>query len=185
MAASATLALKPGVWFRRGRLLIVSPDSLGTACPLSGRNSTYRPVQILEAGSVNGTLFESNSSWWLRMAGDLARGVETVVADHVVSHLWEHTYLLWFDEQLTPHLRQSKPPAAADLVCAKWGVGGQGVGLRDGNVSAGADRAPDSRTAVAIDGQRNLLFLAVGQNISPRLMPQELAGLGAKERDAS
>jgi hypothetical protein len=27
-------------------LLIVSPDSSGTACPLSGRNSTYRPVQI-------------------------------------------------------------------------------------------------------------------------------------------
>src|ERR1700674_2538642 len=52
MAASATLALKAGVWFRRGRLLIVSPDSLGTACPLSGRNSTYRPVQILETGSV-------------------------------------------------------------------------------------------------------------------------------------
>src|SRR6476661_4042160 len=51
MAASATFALKAGVWFRRGRLLIVSPDSLGTACPLSGRNSTYRPVQILEAGS--------------------------------------------------------------------------------------------------------------------------------------
>jgi len=39
------------VWFRRGRLFIVSPDSRGTACPLSGRNSTYRPVQILEAGS--------------------------------------------------------------------------------------------------------------------------------------
>jgi hypothetical protein len=28
----------------------IAPDSLGTACPLSGRNSTYRPVQILEAG---------------------------------------------------------------------------------------------------------------------------------------
>jgi hypothetical protein len=53
MRPSATLALKPGVWFRRGRLLIVSPDSLGTACPLSGRNSTYRLVQILEAGSCN------------------------------------------------------------------------------------------------------------------------------------
>src|SRR5260370_21103267 len=52
MAAIATFALKAGVWFRRGRLLIVSPDSLGTACPLSGRNSTYRPVQILEASSV-------------------------------------------------------------------------------------------------------------------------------------
>src|ERR1700726_1163979 len=51
MAASATLALKAGVWFRRGRLLIVSPDSSGTACPLSGRNSTYRPVQISGTGS--------------------------------------------------------------------------------------------------------------------------------------
>jgi hypothetical protein len=43
--------LNAGVWFRRARLLIVSPDSLGTPCPLSGRNSTYRPVQISGAGS--------------------------------------------------------------------------------------------------------------------------------------
>jgi len=40
------------VWFRRGRLLMVSPDKMGTACPLSGRNSTYRPVQISGTGSV-------------------------------------------------------------------------------------------------------------------------------------
>ena len=40
-----------GRWFLRGRLLMHSPDSLGTACPLSGKNSTYRPVQILEADS--------------------------------------------------------------------------------------------------------------------------------------
>src|SRR5258705_766902 len=46
MAAIATFALKPGVWFRRVRLVIVSPDSQRTACLLSGRNSTYRPVQI-------------------------------------------------------------------------------------------------------------------------------------------
>jgi len=51
MAASATFALKAGVWFRRGRLVIVSPDSRATACPLSGRNSTYRPVQISETSS--------------------------------------------------------------------------------------------------------------------------------------
>ena len=51
MAASATFALKAGVWFRRGRLLMVSPDSWGTACPPSGRNSTYRPVQIFGTGS--------------------------------------------------------------------------------------------------------------------------------------
>jgi hypothetical protein len=35
---------------------MVSPDSMGTACPLSGRNSTYRPVQISGTGSGFDTL---------------------------------------------------------------------------------------------------------------------------------
>src|SRR5258705_13394833 len=56
MAAIATFALKPGVWFRRVRLVIVSPDSQRTACLLSGRNSTYRPVQISGTGSVDRAL---------------------------------------------------------------------------------------------------------------------------------
>ena len=93
------------------------------------------------AVAINGTLFTSNSGWWPRMSGDLANGVETVVADHVVSHVWEHTYLLWFDEQLTPHLRPSKPPTAAELAMAKWGIGGQGVWLWDGKVWPGSSRA--------------------------------------------
>jgi hypothetical protein len=129
------------------------------------------------AVAINGTLFESNSGWWPRIARDLARGVETVVADHVVSHLWEDTYLLWFDEQLTQHLRRSKPPIAAELARAKWGIGGQAVWLWDGQVWPGSDRRPDSRTAVAVDRERKLLFLAVGQNISPRLILQELSNL--------
>jgi hypothetical protein len=133
------------------------------------------------AVAINATLFESNSGWWFRMAGDLARGGETLVADHVVSHLSEHTYLLWFDDQLTPHLRRSKPPTAEELARAKCGIGGQEVWLWDGKVWAGSDRTPDSRTAVAIDRERKLLFLAVGQNISPRLILQGLADLGAKD----
>ena len=132
------------------------------------------------AVAVNAALFWPDSGWWPRMAGDLVNGVETVVADHVVSHLWEHTYLLWFDDHLTPHLRPSKPPAATELIQAKWAVGGQAVWLQDGKVWPG-DRVPDSRTAVAIDQQRKLLFLAVGQNISPHLILQELADLGAKD----
>src|SRR6185369_11174207 len=56
IAANATFALNAGVWFRRARLLIVSPDSSGTACPLSGRNSTYPPVQISGAGSFIRTI---------------------------------------------------------------------------------------------------------------------------------
>jgi len=133
------------------------------------------------AVAVNGTLFESDSGWRPRMAGDLANSVETVVADHVVSHVWEHTYLLWFDEQLTPYLRPSKPPAAAELARAKWGIGGQGVWLQDGKVWGGSNRSPDSRTAVAIDRERKLLFLVLGQYVSPRRVLQELADLGAKD----
>ena len=133
------------------------------------------------AVAINATLFTSNASWRPRMSGDLANGVETVVADHVVSHEWGHTYLLWFDDQLTPYLRPSKLPTAAELASAKWGIGGQGVWLWDGKVWPGSSRRPDSRTAVAIDRPHKLLFLAVGDHMSPRLMLQKLADLGAKD----
>jgi Phosphodiester glycosidase len=131
--------------------------------------------------AINATLFTSNSGWRPQMSGDLANGVETVVADHVVSHVWEHTYLLWFDDHLTPQLLPSKPPAAAELDKAKWGIGGQGVGLQDGKVWPGSSSSPDARTAVAVDRERKLLFLAVGEYISPRLMLEKLADLGAKD----
>ncbi len=133
------------------------------------------------AVAINGTLFVSNSTWGLRLPGDLARSVETVVADHVVSHIWEHTYLLWFDDRLVPHVEASKPPRASDLNSAKWGIGGQAVWLRDGKVWPGSDRTPNSRTAIAIDRQSKLLYLAVTENISPRRMLQRLADLGAMD----
>jgi Phosphodiester glycosidase len=129
---------------------------------------------------INATMFTSTSGW-PRMSGDLAKGVETAVADHTVSDVWEHTYLLWFDDQLTPHLRPSKPPTPTELAMAKWGIGGQSVWLWNGKVSPDSSRDPDSRTAVAIDQLHKLLFLAVGTNISPRLLLQKLADLGAKD----
>ena len=57
------------MWFRRGRLVIVSPDSRATACPLSGRNSTYRPVQISETSSKLRIFFDSNQ----RVYGTIAK----------------------------------------------------------------------------------------------------------------
>jgi hypothetical protein len=135
------------------------------------------------AVAINGVFFSSSSPWWFRMSGDLAKGGETVVADHVVSHISAHTYLLWFDEQLKPHLPASRPPRPTDLAQAKWGIGGLEVGLRDGKVSlaSGSEVKMDSRTAVAVDRERKLLFLAVAENMSPRLMLQKLALLGAKD----
>src|SRR5215471_10086823 len=55
IAARATFALKAGVWFRRGRLFMLSPDSQAPTCPLSGRNSTYRPVQNSGTTSLGGS----------------------------------------------------------------------------------------------------------------------------------
>ena len=54
---------------------------------------------------INGALFTSEPKWRPGLPGDFARGVETVVSDHVTSHIWEHTYLLWFDDALNAHLR--------------------------------------------------------------------------------
>ncbi len=133
------------------------------------------------AVAVNGTLFTSEYSWRPRLPGDLANGVETVVSDHVASHFWEHTYLLWFDDDLNPHLRPSKPPNSAELRQAKWGIGGQAVWLHDGKVWSASDRQPDSRTAIGIDAEHKLLFLAVAEWASPHLMLEELAKLGARD----
>jgi hypothetical protein len=49
-AAKATFALKDGVCFRRGRLVIISPEARRYSL-LSGRKSTYRSVQFSGASS--------------------------------------------------------------------------------------------------------------------------------------
>lgn len=133
------------------------------------------------AVAINGALFTSEPRWRPRLPGDLAKGVETVVSDHVTSHIWEHTYLLWFDDGLNAHLRPSKPPRPEDLRKAKWGIGGQGVWLQGGRVWSGSDRKPDKRTAVGIDAERKLLFLTVAEWASPRLVLEQLAKLGARD----
>jgi hypothetical protein len=135
------------------------------------------------AVAINGTLFSSDSSRWLPMSGDLADGVEPVVADHIASHFWDDAYLLWFDDKLTPRLRPAKPLTLTELSMAKWAIGGQDLWLRDGKVWSGNRRAlfPSARTAVAVDIPRKLLFLAVGTHVSPHLIFQSLADLGAKD----
>src|SRR5215468_10149014 len=131
--------------------------------------------------AVNAMLFATGSTWRELLPGAYARGVETAIAEHAVSHVWPDTYLLWFDDALTPTLERFKPPPAAALARAKWGIGGQGVGLWDGKVGPHSSGRPDSRTAVAIDRAPRLLYLAVGEYISPRLIMQKLAELGAKD----
>lgn len=156
---------------------------------LDGSGFQYRlrrvgPIARAEglAVSINACLFTKEP--WLvpgYWPGQRANSVETVVADGRASHLWEHTYMLWFDDTLTPTLERRKPPPDAALARAKWAVGGQGVGLAGGRVQGGLSRTPEARTAVGIDPQRRLLFLAVFESASPHRAMEELAGLGAQE----
>ena len=85
-------------------------------------------------------------------------------------------------EGITPHLRPEKA-TEAELAMAEWGIGGEDFWLRDGKVWPGDYRShiSDGRTAVAVDLPRKLLFLAIGTHISPTLMFQTLADLGAKD----
>jgi Nitrile hydratase beta subunit len=64
-------------------LLIISPDSTGTACPLSGRNSTYRPVQISEAGSKPQHLYS------IRFSARELWGEQAAPQDTVYIDMWD------------------------------------------------------------------------------------------------
>jgi hypothetical protein len=171
-----------------GIKLYVTPlDGPAVAAGWQYRLRTIRDVvsSAQLAVAINGTLFDSDAGWrpsWSpRMTGDFARSATTLVANYVVTEGFLNTYLLWFDAQLNPHIPTSKPLKPKDLVNAKWGIGGEAFRLHDREAWWRMDQTPDSRTVVAIDERRQLLFLAVGEWISSRLLVKTLADLGADE----
>jgi hypothetical protein len=112
------------------------------------------------AAAVNGTLFESDSSF-IRVPGDWARAVETTVADRVVSHVHQHTYLMWWDDDLIAHIETTKPPSAEVLAKARWAIGGQQPLLVDGKMNPLTGREPDVRTMIAADPSTRRVWIAV------------------------
>lgn len=130
---------------------------------------------------INACLFSSESNKD-HPSGTFGSSIETVIADHRVSHVWEHTYLLWFDDDLSPCQEMSKPPSANSLKSARWAIGGQSVGLRAGRIVTEPHTvSPDCRTAVGIDRRRMRLYLAVFESATPRRAMEKLAALGAQE----
>ena len=109
---------------------------------------------------VNGTLYDTERSISL-LPGDWARSIETVIAEHQVSHIDQQSYLLWFEDDLTPHLEKSKPPSQSACARARWGISGQGVLIDNGIVSKHGTMLLDRRTAIGINGKTKQLFIAV------------------------
>jgi hypothetical protein len=130
---------------------------------------------------INAAFFSSDSSV-IQWAGDLARGVQTIVADGQVSHVDPHSYMLWFESDLTPHLEFEVPPSDTVLRQARWAVGGGAIPLWKGKLrEAAASHETDRRTAVGIDTSRRLLWMAVFENASSVGVARVLAEQGAKD----
>jgi Phosphodiester glycosidase len=133
------------------------------------------------AVAINGTYFTTASGSWLRLSGDLARSMQTLISDHVIAYgLWGAS-LLWFDAELAPHVLQSSSAAEPVLTRAKWAVGAHVLQKHNGQVLWGGDSTADARTAIGIDQPRKLLFLAISERISQPCMLHVLADLGARD----
>jgi hypothetical protein len=133
------------------------------------------------AVAVNGTYFTTASRSWLRLSGDLARSMQPLISDHVIADGPWGAFLLSFDPELAPYVARRNSEAEPDLTRAKWAVGAHELQLRSGQVLGVGDSTADARTAIGIEQRRKLLFLAVGERISPRRMLHILADLGARD----
>jgi hypothetical protein len=133
------------------------------------------------AAGVNGTIFGSDSGYFRRQ-GDLAKGVETVVSDHVVDHVCPYCWLLWIDDDMTPHLGKEMPPGKQTLARARWGIGTQSRILLDGQaMPCGRDGVGDQRTVLAINPQKKLLWLACFDKASFRYAGRVMRDVGATD----
>jgi hypothetical protein len=134
------------------------------------------------AVAMNATYFSSDSGW-VRRTGDFARSDVATIANYIVSHVPEHTYLLGFDEHLVPSMERAWPPKDSVPRRFRWGLGGQGGPmLGHGKIYEGTSRKPtDARTAVGVNSEKRLLFLAVFENASERRALEKLVQLGAMD----
>ena len=129
---------------------------------------------------VNGALFATPARYF-PLPGDFARSAETVVSDYQVNHVDPNSYLIWFDDDLSPHWQTTKPPLPENLARAKWGIGIQECTLIDGQPRPGTGTLPDRRTMVAFNSETRRLWLASFEKASARSSAQFLADMGARE----
>lgn len=158
----------------------VDPEAVSRGCHYRLR---WPQAVVKEKGlavAVTGPIFqfEDPSRQW---PGALAKAVDTVVSDRQVNRVHPHSYLLWFEEDLTPHLEKTKPPRPEALARASWGVGGQAVLISDGVVSSWTAHKPDAQVMVGIDAGRRRLYLAAFDYASQDVAVRMLAERGAKE----
>jgi hypothetical protein len=162
--------------------LYVTP--LDRAATALGWQYRLRPIEdVLKrehlAVAVNGTYFTTASGSWLRLSGDLARSMQTLISDHVIAYGPWGASLIGFDAELVPHVLRLS--SAAEPTQAKWAVGAHVLQLHDGQILEAGDGTVNARTAIGIDQARKLLWLAVAERISQPRMLHMLTNLGVRD----
>lgn len=139
--------------------------------------------------AINATQFSSNSytvEWKGKnrlfcLPGDLARTSEMVVSNYQANPPQDNIYLLWFDRDLTPILERARPPSEEVLREARWGVGSLSILAQDGKLLREGKADAIGRTAIGIDSEKKLLWLAVFEKASPNAAGKLLISLGARD----
>ncbi len=132
---------------------------------------------------VNGVFFSADSGLFYH-TGDLANGIQTVIADGVISQEVDHnSCMLWFEPGFVPQMESGIVVNKAALRRARWGIGGVGgAAIWKGQVqTAGPARDLDRRTAIGIDSRRRLLWLAVFENASSLGVAEALKRHGVQD----
>jgi hypothetical protein len=165
-------------------LYLTPPDLDAVAKGHEYRLESARTVLKREdlAVVVNGGLFTSESGFFPRR-GDLATSIDILVTEHHINHFYPYNYLIWFEDDLTPHIDSAKPPREEVLANARFAIGSQMLVLTGGVVSPWADAWPplDRQTAVGVDSQSKRLWLAVFEQATGSVVARVLADAGATD----
>ncbi len=132
------------------------------------------------AAAINGGYFAADSRF-MKSAGDYAVSTEVAIADHQPCHVNLNSYMLWLDDEQTPHVEYAKPPPAESLRRARWAVSGQMVVLMHGEVSPSAPHICDKRSAIGFNASTKKLYMAVFEYASASFVAGALAKLGATD----
>src|SRR5262249_38622550 len=102
--------------------------------------------------------------------------------NHEINHIDPYSFLLWFDDQLTPTLEKQRPPAADACQRAKWGISGQCVVVDGGAATTWLHHdVQNSRTVIGINHDKKLLILAVFDSASEHRAAEMIAERGATD----
>ena len=129
---------------------------------------------------VNGALYRPGE-WSKSYPGARVSAVESLVIDGELTHLHQHSYLIWLDETLLPYVETKKPPPADAVRRAKWAIGVQALQVVNGKP---IDRTTENRaqimkrTFIGVDPKQRKLWLLVFEAIDSYQMAEIAAEMG-------